>query len=109
MEYLAIRVDGPAAAGLDIRICWHVTDRDTLSVTRLHNAVLTIDPSPEADITVALDHATLAKLVHGQTAPDTLDLAISGDAAEFETFWAVMDQFEDDFALAGRHLKKGET
>ncbi|MBR9852371.1 MAG: MBL fold metallo-hydrolase [Rhodobacteraceae bacterium] len=109
LDFLAVRVDGPAASGLDITVKWQVTDRGKQIVTRLRNAVLRVACQEGADVTVTLEQANLVSLVMGEQGPDEARLDLSGDPRKFADFWSVIGGVTDNFSLVLRDRKAGEA
>ncbi|MEL7011776.1 MAG: alkyl sulfatase dimerization domain-containing protein [Pseudomonadota bacterium] len=111
LDFLAIRVNGPAAAGLDIPVAWDVIDRGTRVVTRLKHGVLRLDDvateGQPAGVTVSLDHANLCNLVRGVAGPGDCHLKLSGDAAVFDQFWSIITDVTDNFPLVSHARASG--
>ncbi|MGI9600431.1 MAG: alkyl/aryl-sulfatase [Acidimicrobiales bacterium] len=106
-DYLAVRLDGPAAAEAgDFDFGWSVTDTGedvavSISNGTLHARVGALPPNGVA--TVRSPRATLdALLASGDAIDDPLasgELAIDGDAAAVVDLWALLAQFPMFFPI----------
>jgi alkyl sulfatase BDS1-like metallo-beta-lactamase superfamily hydrolase len=79
LDAMAIRLDGPRAAGAELRIDWAISDPDEAHALTVRNGVLRHRPGrhePAADATLAIDRAALDELLL-KTA-DVAELATSG-------------------------------
>jgi len=105
-DYMAVRLDGPAAEGRTLVFNFEVVDRKARYVVALENsAIHTIAGAsdPEADLTLKIPHSALAELVLGRTsAADTLALPgveASGRDAALGELIALLDHFEFFFPI----------
>jgi alkyl sulfatase BDS1-like metallo-beta-lactamase superfamily hydrolase len=79
LDAMAIRLDGPRAAGADLRIDWAISDPDEAHALTVRNGVLRHRPGrhgPSAEATLTIDRAALTELLL-KTA-DVAELATSG-------------------------------
>jgi len=79
LDAMAIRLDGPRAAGADLRIDWAISDPDEAHALTVRNGVLRHRPGrhgPGAEATLTIDRAALTELLL-KTA-DVAELATSG-------------------------------
>jgi alkyl sulfatase BDS1-like metallo-beta-lactamase superfamily hydrolase len=104
LDSLAIRIDGPRAAGEQIVLNWTVDDERY--VTTLTNGVLTYladkhDDDAVASLTIA--HGSLVKLVAGLASPQDLlaagELKVDGDGASLAALLALLDAPDPNFAI----------
>ncbi|MEI7057448.1 alkyl sulfatase dimerization domain-containing protein [Nocardioides sp. CCNWLW239] len=105
LDSLAIRVDGPRAWDLDLRIDWHLRDHDETPEggwwhARLHNGVLVYRrdgaPDPEAGLTLTLTRPQLAGLL-GSRSLDGIEHA--GDIGVLQRLLAVLEAPDPSFAI----------
>lgn len=98
-DTIAIRVDGPRAAGTALSILWHFTDGDGDYWMELSNGVLIHHPTGrarQADLTVTLTRRQLLGLL----ASGSLDgIETSGDSSVLRTLLALTDAPDPDFAV----------
>jgi alkyl sulfatase BDS1-like metallo-beta-lactamase superfamily hydrolase len=106
LDYLAIRLNGPRAAGRSMTANLVLSDTDEVFRLTLGNGVLVYSKDrqvADADVTVTLSRPTLAALVMDETSLDAAimagDAEIQGDRARFEEFLALCDQFEFWFGI----------
>lgn len=100
-DYLAIRLNGPDAAGTTLRFDAVFTDLDTRYSLLIDNGVLnyfegTTDPEATATITLtraALDDVTLGMATFAEKV-DAGEITIDGSRADVETFLGLLDTFE---------------
>ncbi|UJJ32402.1 alkyl sulfatase dimerization domain-containing protein [Halopseudomonas maritima] len=97
-DYLAVRLNGPKAAGKQMSFNIAFTDLDKRYGLTLENAVLNYGkPVEEADATLTLAKSTLDKVQLGETTFDEAvksgDVKIEGDAASFQSFLGLLDDF----------------
>ncbi len=104
LDSLAIRIDGPRAAGEQIVLNWTVDGQRY--VTTLVNGVLTYlagkhDDDAVASLTIA--HGSLVKLVAGVASPDDLvaagELSADGDGSRLAALLALLDAPDPNFAI----------
>lgn len=110
LDYLAIRLNGPAAARDHLRIGLHVTDTGDRFVVTVENGVLRHardDGAPAPDATVHLDHRTLAALAHGGTTIDDAErdgaARLGGRRADVQRLFALLDTFTGAFDVVAPH------
>ena len=100
-DFMAIRLNGPNAAGLNWRINWILRDSGKHAAMKLQNCTLThvfSDKPTEADVTVETDHATLVSLNIRETGVDSAakagQLRIDGDQSIVARLFDLLDDFE---------------
>ncbi len=100
-DFMAVRLNGPNAAGLNWRINWILRDSGKHAAMTLQNCTLThffSDMPTEADVTVEADHATLVSLNIGETDVDRAakakQLKIDGDQSIVARLFDLLDDFE---------------
>ena len=105
-DSLAVRVDGPKAADLDLTVHWHFTDTDERYRMRLRNGVLTHRPggTPEqAGTTIRLERTALDDLLTNRVSLDELlgsgRLVLEGDVAALGSLFGVLDRPDPGFAI----------
>lgn len=100
LDSLAVRVDGPAAWDLDVRIDWHVTDEGAIWHLHLANGVLThhrdSTPDPTARLTLTLMKKRLLTLL---AAPDLAGVAHTGDPGALAELLSVLEAPDPAFAI----------
>jgi alkyl sulfatase BDS1-like metallo-beta-lactamase superfamily hydrolase len=101
LDYLAVRLNHPKAAGKVITLNVTLPDRDQKFVIYVENGVMnyTLDKHAEqADAAVTLDRTVLDSINLGQTSIDQAitegQVMIDGDSAKFGEFIALLDTFE---------------
>ena len=98
-DTVAIRVDGPRAAGTSLSVLWQVTDTGEHYLMELSNGVLSHHPTkraPKTDLTVTLARRQLLGLL----ATGSLDgIDASGDQAVLGTLMSLTDQPDPGFAV----------
>jgi len=104
LDSLAIRIDGPRAAGEQIVLNWTVDGQRY--VTTLVNGVLTYLAGKHDDDAVAsltIGHGSLVKLVAGVASPDDLvaagELSADGDGSRLAALLALLDAPDPNFAI----------
>ncbi len=100
-DFMAIRLNGPNAEGLNWRINWILRDSGKHAAMKLQNCTLThvfSDKPTEADVTVETDHATLVSLNIRETGVDSAakagQLRIDGDQSIVARLFDLLDDFE---------------
>ena len=100
-DFMAVRLNGPNAAGLNWRINWILRDSGKHAAMKLQNCTLThvfSDKPTEADVTVETDHATLVSLNIRETGVDSAakagQLRIDGDQSIVARLFDLLDDFE---------------
>ena len=111
-DFMAIRLNGPNAAGLQWRINWVLRDSGKLVAMKLQNCTLThvfSDMPTEADVTVETDHATLVSLNIGETDVDRAakakQLKIDGDQSILARLFDLLDDFTMMFDVVAPSLE----
>jgi alkyl sulfatase BDS1-like metallo-beta-lactamase superfamily hydrolase len=98
-DTIAIRIDGPRAAGTQLTIRWKFTDSHEQYLMELSNGALTHFPTrngPAADLTMTLTHPQLLGLL----ASGTLDgIAAEGDPDVLRALLSLTDQPDPSFAI----------
>jgi len=98
-DTIAIRVDGPRAAGTALSVLWHFTDTGDLYWMELSNGVLIHYPtrrSPKADLTLTLTRPQLL----GILASGSLDGAgAQGDPGVLRTLMSLTDEPDPSFPV----------
>ena len=106
-DYVAVHIDGPKAAGTDLRIDFHFTDQDddrTWTMWTGHG-VLNARPgaSPDTRLTVTGPKAALAGVLLQPASADRLAQAgtirLDGDENTLRTFAGLLDAFDPDFPV----------
>ncbi len=99
-DSLALRVNGPAAWDLDLRLDVVLTDLDVSYRVTLRNGVLisrVAEPSAGADVTLTLSKLRLIAIAGGDlTSPG---LEITGDASALQKLLSVLEAGDPDFAI----------
>jgi alkyl sulfatase BDS1-like metallo-beta-lactamase superfamily hydrolase len=105
-DSLAVRVDGPKAAELSVRVGWHFTAPEARYLMRLSNGVLTHRPQrdgDEVDATIRLARAALDDLLTNRVAFDELlsggRVVLDGDVAALGSVLGVLDRPDPGFAI----------
>ncbi|MEV0700187.1 alkyl sulfatase dimerization domain-containing protein [Saccharopolyspora sp. NPDC050389] len=99
LDSVAIRIDGPRAAGAGLVIDWHVTDADEHVRTALSNGVLVQEPIREAepaDLALTLTKAQLLELVAGRQ-PEGVDHR--GDRGTLGRLIGLVDEPDPSFPI----------
>jgi len=106
LDYLGIRLNGPRAEGKTITMNWSFTDTGETYAVTLENAALTYTAGmqlPAADATITFRHATLDRVLVGET---TLDkeieagsIRIQGDRRKLAELLSLLDSFEPMFNI----------
>ena len=98
-DTIAIRIDGPRAAGTSLSVLWHFTDSGERYLMQLSNGLLVHHPTrrtPHADLTVRLTRAQLTGLLFS----GSLDgIETAGDAGVLKTLMGLTDEPDPDFAV----------
>jgi alkyl sulfatase BDS1-like metallo-beta-lactamase superfamily hydrolase len=101
LDYLAVRLNHPEAAGKKITLNVTLPDKDQKFVIYVENGVMnyTLDKhADKADATITLDRSVLDDINLGQTSIDQAitegKVTVDGDAAKFGDFVALLDTFE---------------
>lgn len=98
-DTIAIRIDGPRAAGTALSVLWHFTDRDERYLMELSNGVLIHYPTrhtPRADLTLTLTFPQLLGLL----ASGSLDgIEASGDQSVLGALMSLTDEPDPNFAV----------
>jgi len=106
LDAMAAALNGPDAAGKDLRINLVLTDTRESHVLWIENAVLhhrAAPPAGDADATLALTHAMFVRLVAGAAgAKDLLlsdEVKVSGSRVDLGRFFALLDKAPGTFAI----------
>jgi alkyl sulfatase BDS1-like metallo-beta-lactamase superfamily hydrolase len=101
LDYLGVRLNGPAAAAHTLHLNLIVTDRDELwHVGVEHGALHTIEGRhvDGADATVSLPYGALRAVGEGTASLDDLiaagEISVEGDVQAFHTLLGLLDEFE---------------
>ena len=104
-DFLAIRLDGPRAADVDLRILFRLTDDGRSYLLRARNGVLNshVDPKDNtADATLSLTHAQLlGLLVTAGAASDGVPegVQVDGRAGALSELFGLLDHFDPWFNI----------
>lgn len=105
-DSMAVRLNGPRAAGASITVNFDFTDTKQRYVLRIENGVLSHTPNKQAenpDATMTIKRTALDALILGQKPLDQLmasgDLEIAGDAQALLQLFGYLDDFEAAFAI----------
>ena len=99
LDFLAVRIDGPRAEGLEIRVDWRIGDDECRRVTLGHGALNHADGShgDHAEATVTVTRHELARaIVEGKPLAQALDeddLSVTGDRATLRRLLSLLDTF----------------
>jgi alkyl sulfatase BDS1-like metallo-beta-lactamase superfamily hydrolase len=106
VDYLAVRLNGPTAAGQTIALTLKVTDRAEVHAIGIANGALHHTAGREAigaDATLSLAWSGLVALAHGTETLEQLDargaVVIDGDRTAVEAFLSSLDRFEFWFPI----------
>ena len=98
-DTIAIRIDGPRAAGTSLSVLWQFTDSGERYLMQLSNGLLVHHPTnrtPPVDLTVRLTRAQLIGLLLS----GSLDgVETAGDAGVLKTHMGLTDEADPDFAV----------
>ena len=101
LDFMAVRLNGPNAVGLNWRINWMLLDSGRNAFMELQNCTLThvfSDTPMESDVIVETDHTTLVLLnirkIDVDSAAKTGQLKIDGDQGIVEKLFDLLDDFE---------------
>ena len=98
-DTVAIRIDGPRAAGTALSLLWHFTDSGEHYWMELSNGVLIHHPTrraPEADLTLTLTHPQLLGLL---ASGSLAGIGTSGDPGVLKTLMSLTDEPEPSFPV----------
>ena len=105
-DFLAVRLNGPKAAGLHLVINWRFTDTGETFVVNLENSALTWTPnvqSASADATLTLARTTLDKIIQRTTTfPEQIKaglVKLEGNAASLLQLTGCLDDFDRMFPI----------
>ena len=111
-DYLAVRLNGPRAAGKELTLVFHFTDLDEQYTVNVKNAVLhhRVGASDTRDVQLALAWVDLNDVARGKTTfPQMMlsgKLKIVGDAKKLTEFFGLLDQFEFSFNIVTPNAMK---
>jgi alkyl sulfatase BDS1-like metallo-beta-lactamase superfamily hydrolase len=98
-DTIAIRIDGPRAAGTRASVLWHFTDSGERYLMELSNGVLIHHPTthePKTDLALSLTHPQLLGLL----ASGSLDgIGAAGDPSVLQTLMSLTGQPDPSFAV----------
>lgn len=101
LDYLAMRLNHPKAADVDITLNFEMPDVDERFVIEVGNGVMNYTMDDRADAagaSVTLDRAVLDRInLQQQSFPDAIqagDVRIEGDAQQVKTFLGLLDSFD---------------
>jgi alkyl sulfatase BDS1-like metallo-beta-lactamase superfamily hydrolase len=100
LDYLGVRLNGPAANGVELTIALQVTDPDSQWFIQLRHSVLDYweDREGDADVSVQISRAGLNDIIMGTRTLDQQvtagDVSVTGDRAKFEQFLGLLDTFD---------------
>lgn len=105
LDYLAVRIDGPAAQGVHLRINLELTDTGERRLVELRRSVLhhhdRVDP--DADATLRAESAVLKSVLAGTSVlADEVAagrVQVEGDVSVFERLRGLLDDFRMWFAI----------
>lgn len=100
LDYLAIRLNGPKAIGVDMTMNWVLPDINQQYKVVVRNSVLNYFPGEQAqnaNVTVTVNRQKINDLVLGKATLDTAladgSVKIDGDKDQFKAFFALLDKF----------------
>jgi alkyl sulfatase BDS1-like metallo-beta-lactamase superfamily hydrolase len=99
LDTIAIRIDGPRAAGTALSVLWHFTDTGEHYLMELSNGALTHRPtqrSPDADLTLTLTHPQLLGLL---ASGSLQGIQTAGDPGVLTTLLSLTDEPEPSFPV----------
>ena len=105
LDAMAIRLDGPRAWGLELRIEWVVTDPDETHAITVRNGVLHHRPGAldEADAALVVERAALDQLLlKSAELPDLVAsgrLRVEGDPEKLGVLLGLLDEPDPGFAI----------
>jgi alkyl sulfatase BDS1-like metallo-beta-lactamase superfamily hydrolase len=101
LDFLAMRLNHPAAADADITLNFEMPDVDQRFIVEIGNGVMNYtmdDRSDDAGASVTLDRAVLDRInLQQQTFPDAIkagDVKIEGDPQQLLAFLGLLDSFD---------------
>lgn len=101
LDALAVRVDGPAAWDLDLRIDWHLTDEDRYHHLHLTHGVLVhhpdASPDPAAQLTLRLTREQLVGIIARR---EPAGVEHEGDLGVLGTLMGVLERPDPTFPVA---------
>ena len=113
-DHMAVRLNGPAAGGLTLRVGLRVTDVEgvvTVATLATENGVLQYVPDSTDGTSVVLDipHAQFAALAFGTVTLDELadrnEVSVEGSRADLEQLLEVLDTFTGVFNVVTPNLR----
>jgi len=110
VDYLAIRLNGPRAAKVGLRVGLEVTDSGQRLALVVDNGVLRHEPmTPVPAAILVVTHAALTGLAYGTTTLDELiatrAAAVAGDRAELDVLLGLLDTFTGAFDIVTPNLR----
>jgi alkyl sulfatase BDS1-like metallo-beta-lactamase superfamily hydrolase len=98
-DTIAIRIDGPRAAGTDLSVLWHFTDTGERYLMELSNGVLIHHPTQHArraDLTLTLTQPQLPVLL---ASGSLTGIDATGDPGVLKTLMSLTDEPDPSFAI----------
>jgi alkyl sulfatase BDS1-like metallo-beta-lactamase superfamily hydrolase len=98
-DTIAIRIDGPRAAGTDLSVLWHFTDTGERYLMELSNGVLIHHPTQRArraDLTLTLTQPQLPALL---ASGSLTGIDATGDPGVLKTLMSLTDEPDPSFAI----------
>jgi linear primary-alkylsulfatase len=105
LDAMAIRLDGPRAWGVELRIDWVVSDPDEAHAVTVHNGVLRHRPGrhTEADAALVVERAALNELLLKAADAGALAesdrLRVEGDGARIGELLGLLEEPDPGFAI----------
>jgi len=100
LDSLAIAVDGPRAAALDLRLDWEVTDTGQTFHVLLRNGVLTYSTAPRDDAApLVIRGPRLAFAAMAGTGAPSEGITVEGDVRVLHALAGVLVRPDPDFAI----------
>lgn len=111
LDFVAIRLNGPQAAELEIELDVLESDRGSSRRVILRRGVLRhVAGATAAPSRLVASHAVLADLAMGSLALDDAvargDVQLEGDTASARRLFAVLDDFAGDFSVTAAHRSR---
>lgn len=106
LDAMSVRLNGPKAWGLRLRIAWQVTDPDERHLIEVGNGVLrhrAVGPEVEAEATLVIERRALTELLSGSS--ELVDLAnggrlsVEGDGVKLGELLGLLDDPDPGFAI----------
>ena len=108
-DFMAVRLNGPKAAGKTVRINWKFTDLKKDYLLALENSVLNYFPnrqSDKADATITLSRATLNDILLGRSTfikkIMSKEISVKGNVLKLHQLMGLLDNFNPSFKIVDR-------